>query len=130
MPGNVSAIAGISGATGVVYGIRLLEILRGNADVQTHLVISAPGKRTIVEETAYTVRDVEAMAHLIAPARDVLYLGRGPDYPMALEGAQVQPLHRILSRDNRKLSDEKSPAGKTDYHTMGACYEVLNVVPV
>jgi mannose/cellobiose epimerase-like protein (N-acyl-D-glucosamine 2-epimerase family) len=35
---------------------------------------------------------------------------------------------RILSRDNRKLSDEKSPAGKTDYHTMGACYEVLNVV--
>ncbi len=35
---------------------------------------------------------------------------------------------RILSRDNRKLSDEKSPAGKTDYHTMGACYEVLHVV--
>jgi mannose/cellobiose epimerase-like protein (N-acyl-D-glucosamine 2-epimerase family) len=32
---------------------------------------------------------------------------------------------RILGRDNRKLSDEKSPAGKTDYHTMGACYEVL-----
>ena len=35
---------------------------------------------------------------------------------------------RILSRDNRKYSDEKSPAGKTDYHTMGACYEVLNVL--
>jgi glutamine---fructose-6-phosphate transaminase (isomerizing) len=31
--------------------------------------------------------EIEAMAHLIAPARDVLYLGRGPDYPMALEGA-------------------------------------------
>ena len=36
--------------------------------------------------------------------------------------------YRILTRDNRKYSDEKSPAGKTDYHTMGACYEVLNVV--
>lgn len=36
--------------------------------------------------------------------------------------------YRILAHDNRKLSDEKSPAGKTDYHTMGACYEVLNVV--
>ena len=35
--------------------------------------------------------------------------------------------YRILTRDNRKYSDEKSPAGKTDYHTMGACYEVLNV---
>ncbi|HET7299288.1 MAG TPA: AGE family epimerase/isomerase [Oleiagrimonas sp.] len=36
--------------------------------------------------------------------------------------------YRILTRDNRKYSDEKSPAGKTDYHTMGACYEVLNVM--
>jgi mannose/cellobiose epimerase-like protein (N-acyl-D-glucosamine 2-epimerase family) len=36
--------------------------------------------------------------------------------------------HRILDRRNRKYGDEKSPAGKTDYHTMGACYEVLNVV--
>jgi mannose/cellobiose epimerase-like protein (N-acyl-D-glucosamine 2-epimerase family) len=36
--------------------------------------------------------------------------------------------YRILDRRNQKYSDEKSPAGKTDYHTMGACYEVLNVV--
>lgn len=36
--------------------------------------------------------------------------------------------YRILSADNQKLSDEKSPAGKTDYHTMGACYDVLNVL--
>jgi mannose/cellobiose epimerase-like protein (N-acyl-D-glucosamine 2-epimerase family) len=36
--------------------------------------------------------------------------------------------YRILTQDNRKISDEKSPAGKTDYHTMGACYEVLNVL--
>jgi mannose/cellobiose epimerase-like protein (N-acyl-D-glucosamine 2-epimerase family) len=35
---------------------------------------------------------------------------------------------RILTADNRKYSDEKSPAGKVDYHTMGACYEVLNVL--
>ena len=35
---------------------------------------------------------------------------------------------RILDRRNRKYSDEKSPAGKTDYHTMGACYEALNVI--
>jgi mannose/cellobiose epimerase-like protein (N-acyl-D-glucosamine 2-epimerase family) len=32
---------------------------------------------------------------------------------------------RILSRDNQKYDEHKSPAGKTDYHTMGACYEVL-----
>ena len=33
--------------------------------------------------------------------------------------------YRILSADNRKITDEKSPAGKTDYHTMGACHEVM-----
>lgn len=33
--------------------------------------------------------------------------------------------YRILSGDNRKLSDEKSPAGKVDYHTMGACYDIV-----
>ena len=36
--------------------------------------------------------------------------------------------YRILGPDNRKLSDEKSPAGKTDYHTMGACYEVVRAL--
>ena len=36
--------------------------------------------------------------------------------------------YRILHRDNRKYSDEKSPAGKVDYHTMGACYEVLGLL--
>ena len=36
--------------------------------------------------------------------------------------------YRILTRDNKKYSDEKSPAGKTDYHTMGACYEVLEML--
>ena len=36
--------------------------------------------------------------------------------------------YRILTQDNRKYSDEKSPAGKTDYHTMGACYEVLRLL--
>jgi mannose/cellobiose epimerase-like protein (N-acyl-D-glucosamine 2-epimerase family) len=36
--------------------------------------------------------------------------------------------YRILGPANEKLTDEKSPAGKVDYHTMGACYEVLNVL--
>jgi mannose/cellobiose epimerase-like protein (N-acyl-D-glucosamine 2-epimerase family) len=35
---------------------------------------------------------------------------------------------RILDRQNRKYGDEKSPAGKTDYHTMGACHEVLRLL--
>ncbi len=36
--------------------------------------------------------------------------------------------YRILTRDNRKYSDEKSPAGKVDYHTLGACWDVLDLI--
>jgi 4-hydroxy-3-polyprenylbenzoate decarboxylase len=64
-------VVGITGATGSIYGIRLLEVLRGRAEVQTHLVISAPGKRTIVEETAYATKDVEALATHHYDNRDI-----------------------------------------------------------
>jgi 4-hydroxy-3-polyprenylbenzoate decarboxylase len=55
-------VVGISGASGVVYGIRFLELLRELPDVESHLVISEAGRRTIVEETDHAVRDVEALA--------------------------------------------------------------------
>src|SRR6266550_2129448 len=64
-------VVGVTGATGVIYGIRLLEILRTHAEVQTHLVISTPGKRTIVEETAYAVKDVEALATHYYDIKDI-----------------------------------------------------------
>jgi 4-hydroxy-3-polyprenylbenzoate decarboxylase len=62
VPALTRLVVGITGATGAIYGIRLLEMLRGSADVETHLVISAPGKRTIAEETTHSVTDVEALA--------------------------------------------------------------------
>lgn len=55
-------VVGISGATGVVYGVRLLERLR-DAGVETHLVISRWGVRTLVHETSWTREQVEALAH-------------------------------------------------------------------
>ena len=64
-------VVGVTGASGSIYGIRLLEVLRGNADVQTHLVISAAGKRTLVEETRYSVADVEAPAHHHYDVKDI-----------------------------------------------------------
>ena len=64
-------VVGITGATGSIYGIRLLELLRGIPEVEIHLVISAPGKRTIVEETDYAVRAVEALAHRVYENKDI-----------------------------------------------------------
>ena len=64
-------VVAITGATGVIYGIRLLERLRGLPEIETHLIVSAPGKRTILEETDYALRDVEALAHRVHDNRDI-----------------------------------------------------------
>ena len=62
---------GITGASGSIYGIRLLEILRTTTDIELHVVISAAGKRTLVEETDYSVADVEALAHHRYDVKDI-----------------------------------------------------------
>jgi flavin prenyltransferase len=58
-------IVGISGASGVIYGIRLLEILKELVDVETHLVLSNGAKLNISLETGWAVKDVEALADVI-----------------------------------------------------------------
>src|SRR5687768_4322518 len=50
-------VIGMTGATGAIYGVRLLEHLRLTPDVETHLIISGPGKRTVVAETDFSVRE-------------------------------------------------------------------------
>lgn len=64
-------IVGISGASGVIYGIRLLEVLRANPEIETHLVLSPAARRTIVLETDYTVRQVLDLADVVHPFHDV-----------------------------------------------------------
>jgi 4-hydroxy-3-polyprenylbenzoate decarboxylase len=55
-------IVGISGASGAVYGVRLLEILK-SLKIETHLVMTKAAELTLGHETGLTVRDVEALAH-------------------------------------------------------------------
>jgi flavin prenyltransferase len=54
-------IVGITGASGIIYGIRLLERLRDSA-IETHLVMSQWAARTLVHETAYSVQQVQDLA--------------------------------------------------------------------
>ena len=62
-------IVGITGASGSIYGVRLLQMLRGT-DIETHLVISRWGARTLVHETAYTPEQVQALASVTHPLTD------------------------------------------------------------
>lgn len=63
-------VVGISGASGAVYGIRLLEALR-KVDVESHLVITRSGKRTIAHETNLRLEDVRGLADAYYPSEDI-----------------------------------------------------------
>jgi flavin prenyltransferase len=64
-------VVGMTGATGVIYGIRLLEVLRGVADVETHLIVSRAARRLIAEETDVAPGAVEALAARSYDNRDL-----------------------------------------------------------
>ena len=64
-------VIGITGSTGAVYGVRLLERLRDHGGFERHLIMSAPAKRTLVEETDFTVKAVEALADVVHDNKDI-----------------------------------------------------------
>lgn len=64
-------IVGITGASGVIYGIRLLDVLAPLTDVETHLVMSAAGGQTIALETEYSVDDVTELADVNYRVNDI-----------------------------------------------------------
>jgi flavin prenyltransferase len=70
-PARTRVVVALTGATGIVYGVRLLEALGEMPGVETHLVVSAPAKRTLVEETDHAVRDVERLAHVVHDVKDI-----------------------------------------------------------
>jgi 4-hydroxy-3-polyprenylbenzoate decarboxylase len=63
-------VVGISGASGVIYGARLLEVLK-NTDYETHLIISESGKLNIQIETQYKPADIESMADRVYDHKDM-----------------------------------------------------------
>jgi len=98
-------IVGISGASGVVYGIRMLEALR-ELSVESHLVITDMGKTTISMETDYAIGDVEKLAGKVYPVRDLAARISSGSYPMdgmAVAPCSVRTLSAIANCANDNL---------------------------
>lgn len=64
-------IVGLSGASGAIYGVRLLQVLRDVAEVETHLVMSQAARQTLSLETDLSLRDVQALSDVVHDARDI-----------------------------------------------------------
>ncbi len=64
-------VVAITGATGAVYGVRLLQQLSATPGIETHLVVSDAAVLTLHQETGLQRRDVEALAHVVHKNRDI-----------------------------------------------------------
>ncbi len=71
MPAPRRLIVAITGATGAVYGVRLLERLSATPGIETHLIVSDAANLTLHQEVGMQRRDVEALAHVVHRNRDV-----------------------------------------------------------
>jgi len=64
-------IVGISGASGTLYGIRLLEVLNWFKDVETHAIITEAARKNIEIETEWKVKEIEALANYVYDNNDL-----------------------------------------------------------
>ncbi len=64
-------IIGMTGASGQIYGIRLLEVLRAAGEVETHLVLSQAARITAAQETGRDPREIEALADVVYRPGDI-----------------------------------------------------------
>ena len=98
-------IVGISGATGAIYGIRLLEIL-SKTDVETHLVITEAAEKTIRMETDWTLDKLKSLAKVIYDIKDVgadISSGSFQTHGMVVIPCSIKSLSAIANSFNVNL---------------------------
>jgi len=93
-------VVGISGASGAVLGVRLLEVLAGSDAVETHLVISPAARITIRDETDRSVKEVEALADVVYKPQDVgaaIASGSFPTDAMVIIPCSIKTLSAVAN---------------------------------
>lgn len=99
-------VIGMSGATGQIYGIRLLEIARSIPDVETHLILSSWARETIELETEFKVSDVEGLADYSYPMNALdapISSGSFPCLGMVILPCSIKTLSAIANSYNSSL---------------------------
>lgn len=109
-PGSSRVVIGISGASGVVYGIRLLQVLR-ELNYESHVVISRAGRRTLAEETDYSLAQLRELS-------TVLY--RIDDIGAAIAGGSFQTRAMIVAPCSIRTAAEISSGVTTTLLTRAA----------
>jgi len=92
-------IVGISGASGTIYGVRLLELLR-KAEVETHLVMSRSAEMTLAYETDFKPKDVRAFASVNYAVTDIgaaISSGSFPTMGMIIAPCSIRTMSEIAS---------------------------------
>ena len=92
-------IVGISGASGVIYGVRILELLR-HTDIETHLVMSKSAEMTLAYESDLKPKDVKALAsvsHAVADIGASISSGSFPTMGMVIAPCSIKTMSEIAS---------------------------------
>jgi 4-hydroxy-3-polyprenylbenzoate decarboxylase len=92
-------VVGISGASGVIYGVRMLELLR-DTDVETHLVMSKSAELTLAYETDFKPKEVKALASVNHPASDIgaaISSGSFPTMGMVIAPCSIRTMSEIAT---------------------------------
>jgi flavin prenyltransferase len=92
-------VIGISGASGAIYGVRMLEMLK-TTDIETHLIMSKSAEMTLVYETDYKPKDVRAMASVNHPMADIgasISSGSFPTMGMIVVPCSIRTMSEIAT---------------------------------
>lgn len=92
-------VVGISGASGAIYGIRILELLK-KTDIETHLVMSKSAEMTLVYETSYKPKDVRTLAsvyHAVADIGASISSGSFPTMGMIVAPCSIKTMSEIAT---------------------------------
>jgi len=99
-------VVGISGASGVIYGIRLLEMLRDAGDVEVHLVMTATARMNVRIETDHAVADIEKLASEVHDDRNLaasISSGSFRTLGMIVAPCSIKTLSGIATSDSDNL---------------------------